>query len=116
MLKASHSNPGLHDAPPVRSSRSACQPRPPCQTAPAGVQEFPPYSFTDQSKHLVGAYVEMVDAVCHEWPDGCTITQLPNLRARKLLEVGELDGMFPLARSPEREQSLRFSHPLGAAS
>ncbi|MGH1410289.1 MAG: substrate-binding periplasmic protein [Aeromonas sp.] len=80
------------------------------------VQHFPPYTFSDDHNQLTGAYVEMVKAACKEWPDGCDIIQLPNLRARKMLQRGLVDGMFPLAKNAERSQTLLFSRPLSRAA
>ncbi|ENY73280.1 extracellular solute-binding protein [Aeromonas diversa CDC 2478-85] len=80
------------------------------------VQEFAPYSFVGSDKQPAGAVVEMVKEACNYWPEGCQITLLPNLRARKKLELGEVDGMFPLAWSEERAKTLRYSRPLCKAS
>lgn len=80
------------------------------------VQHFPPYTFSDNNNQLTGAYVEMVEAACKEWPDGCDIIQLPNLRARNMLQKGLVDGMFPLAKNQERAQELWFSRPLSRAA
>ncbi|WP_033137726.1 substrate-binding periplasmic protein [Aeromonas finlandensis] len=80
------------------------------------VQHFPPYTFSDKNNNITGAYTEMVKAACKEWPDGCDIIQLPNLRARKMLQKGLVDGMFPLAKNPERSQELWFSRPLSRTS
>lgn len=80
------------------------------------VQHFPPYTYSDENNSITGAYTEMVRTACKEWPDGCEIIQLPNLRARKMLQQGLVDGMFPLAKNQERSQQLWFSRPLSRAS
>lgn len=89
-----------------------------CLAAPLRlvVQEFAPYSFAGSDYQPAGATVEMVKEACNYWPEGCQITLLPNLRARKQLERGEADGMFPLAWSETRARTLRYSLPLCKAS
>ncbi|OBR40686.1 MULTISPECIES: substrate-binding periplasmic protein [Aeromonas] len=89
-----------------------------CVAAPLRlvVQEFAPYSFMGSDNQPTGAMVDMVKEACSYWPEGCQITLRPNLRARKELDLGEVDGMFPLAWSDARAKTLSYSVPLCKAS
>lgn len=71
-------------------------------------QAFPPFSYEANGK-AAGPLVEVVTLVCERLKAKCSIEVLPWRRAVDMAEGGELDGIFPVSRTPEREKELHIS-------
>ena len=66
--------------------------------------EFPAFILDDNGKGA-GPFPEVVRAVCDSMKIQCTLKVLPWRRAYAMAVTGVVDGIFVLARNPEREQS-----------
>jgi len=74
-------------------------------------QDFKPFSYQDNGKPA-GAGVEIVLTACKKAGIDAKIDFYPWTRAQKYVENGEAQGLFILAKTPEREKILDFSIPL----
>jgi len=74
-------------------------------------QEFKPFSYQDSGNNL-GVGVEIVQSVCKKAGLDCKLNFYPWTRAQKGVEEGQADGLFILAKTPEREKWLTFTESL----
>ena len=95
-------------------------------TAPAGAaqwrfvpDDFPPFTYPADAPAsetagvgVAGPFGEVVHAICARWQHQCTITLYPWQRAFRLAEQGQVDGIFTLPPSPQREQMFHISRML----
>nr|WP_272890395.1 transporter substrate-binding domain-containing protein [Stutzerimonas stutzeri] len=95
-------------------------------TTPAGAaqwrfvtEDFPPFTYPADTPvsetagvAAAGPFVEVVHAICARLQHQCTITLYPWRRAFRLAEQGQVDGIFTLTRSPQREQVFHISRML----
>lgn len=72
---------------------------------------FPPFSIVEGGK-LSGPFPEVALAVCAEIGASCRIEVLPTRRAMAMAEEGELDGIFSLLKTRERDALFFFSEPV----
>lgn len=83
-------------------------------------EDFPPFTYavegfsqTDSEIHQAnGPLVEIVQAVCERLRQGCSIVVHPWRRALRLAEQGEVDGIFTVVRSPQREREFHITRML----
>ncbi len=82
-------------------------------------EDFPPFTYPADASvsntagvGAAGPFVEVVSAICARLQYQCTITLYPWQRAFRLAEQGQVDGIFTLARSPQREQIFHISRML----
>ncbi|WP_019340443.1 substrate-binding periplasmic protein [Stutzerimonas stutzeri] len=83
-------------------------------------EDFPPFTYafegishTDSGIHQAnGPLVEIVQAVCKHLHRDCTILVHPWRRALRLAEQGEVDGIFTVVRTPQREQAFHITRML----
>jgi len=74
-------------------------------------QEFAPFSYEKNGK-AAGAMVEVMQAICAEANRVCSFQVLPWRRASNEVKNGNLDGLFVILPTPDREQWLFFSDPI----
>lgn len=79
------------------------------------MENFPPFIIDDKGEGK-GPYPEVVRAVCSAMNIHCTFKLLPWRRAYAMAETGGADGIFVLARTPEREHAFFFSDPVFQSS
>lgn len=72
------------------------------------MEDFPPYIVEDHGRGA-GPFPEVVRAVCDAMKIQCTFKLLPWRRAYAMAETGSVDGIFVLARTPEREKLFHFT-------
>jgi polar amino acid transport system substrate-binding protein len=72
------------------------------------MEHFPPF-IQDDNGNGVGPFPEVVRAVCDSMKVKCTLKVLPWRRAYAMAVSGVVDGIFVLARTPEREHAFYFS-------
>ena len=82
-------------------------------------EDFPPFTYpadgparTDRGISAGGPLVEVLQAVCARLQRDCTITLYPWRRALRLAEQGQVDGIFTLVRSPQRDELFHISRML----
>lgn len=82
-------------------------------------EDFPPFTYpathsAPGSADAAGAgpMAEVVQAVCARLARPCSITVYPWRRALALAEAGQVDGIFTVIRSPQREQAFHVSRML----
>ncbi|POH82151.1 amino acid ABC transporter substrate-binding protein [Stutzerimonas stutzeri] len=82
-------------------------------------EDFPPFTYPADTPvnatagvRAAGPFVEVVTAICARLQHQCTITLYPWQRAFRLAEQGQVDGIFTLAHSPQREQIFHISRML----
>lgn len=75
-----------------------------------GTLLMPPFGTVENNK-VTGALTEIVKAACEHMRIHCDIQALPWRRAMQMIEAGTLDGAFPIAKRPEREQVFYLAHP-----
>lgn len=75
------------------------------------MEHFPPFN-AESKEGLTGPLPEMVWAVCKSMKIECDIKVYPWRRAYGLAEQGEVDGIFVLLKTPERENSFYFTEPV----
>jgi polar amino acid transport system substrate-binding protein len=79
------------------------------------MEHFPPF-IQDDNGNGVGPFPEVVRAVCDSMKVKCTLKVLPWRRAYAMAVSGVVDGIFVLARTPEREHAFYFSDPVFQSS
>ena len=79
------------------------------------MENFPPFIVDDHGQG-VGPYTDVVRAVCAAMQVQCTFKLLPWRRAYAMAQSGAVDGIFVIARNPEREQAFFFSDPVFQSS
>src|SRR5579871_4635346 len=90
----------------------------PASEAPAGAPmhwvagDLPPYAWTEGDKPAGLAY-ELVRVMGERMGRKVTVDFYPWARAVHLASQGGDVGLFPLARTPERENDFRWLLPLG---
>ena len=78
-------------------------------------EDFPPFTYasaTATADRAAGPFVEIVEAVCARMGVDCPVQLLPWRRALALAEMGEVDGIFTVIRSPERERAFHLTRML----
>ena len=78
-------------------------------------EDFPPFTYasaTATEDRAAGPFVEIVEAVCARMGVDCPVQLLPWRRALALAEMGEVDGIFTVIRSPERERAFHLTRML----
>lgn len=82
-------------------------------------EDFPPFTYaathTTDDDRAAGPFVEIVEAVCARMGIDCPIQLLPWRRALALAEAGEVDGIFTVIRSPERERAFHLTRMLATS-
>ena len=66
-------------------------------------QDFKPFSYQEKGKNL-GAGVEIVEHVCQKAGITFKINFYPWTRAQKGVEEGDAQGLFILAKTPDRDK------------
>ena len=79
------------------------------------MEHFPPY-ILDDNGNGTGPFPEVVRAVCDSMKIKCTLKVLPWRRAYAMAVSGAVEGIFVLARTPEREHAFHFSDPVFQSS
>jgi polar amino acid transport system substrate-binding protein len=74
-------------------------------------EALPPYVVERQGR-ATGPLVDVLRAVCEQLKWRCDIQLLPWRRAWAQAETGQVDGIFPLLQTPEREALFLFSSPV----
>ncbi|MEH6651884.1 MAG: transporter substrate-binding domain-containing protein [Motiliproteus sp.] len=74
-------------------------------------QHFPPFSYLEQGQ-VAGPARALIDLVCQQMGITCQHQLLPWGRAQRLVQKGELDGLYLIGWNPERSKDLYFSVPL----
>lgn len=69
---------------------------------------WPPYVQRDEVGRWSGVAVEILESAAASAGLAVEIVEAPWRRALAMAERGEVDGIFPLNRTPEREEWLRF--------
>jgi len=72
------------------------------------VIEFPPFYYQDENGQWTGLEVELAEALLKEAGFTPEFVSLPWSRALKAMEVGEVQLMMNLAKTPEREEYMNF--------
>lgn len=75
------------------------------------MEHFPPFN-ADDNGTTVGPFPDIVRATCAALKIRCVIETYPWRRAYRLVEEGQVDGIFVLLRTPEREKDFYFCDPL----
>ncbi len=78
-------------------------------------EDFPPFTFAATTAPIdtpAGPFVDVISAVCAQLRIDCPIQLLPWRRALALAEGGEVDGIFTVIRSPERERAFHLTRML----
>lgn len=76
-------------------------------------EPFPPFSYeAPGSNRGAGPMADVVMAVCERVKASCSIEVLPWRRAVSMAENGEVDGIFSLLRTPEREKVYFLTEPI----
>ena len=76
-------------------------------------ESFAPFSMEIADSHKPGgAMVEVVQAVCQLIKASCSIEVYPWRRAYQMAERGDVDGIFSLVRTPEREKVFFLSQDI----
>ncbi|MCG2583398.1 ABC transporter substrate-binding protein [Massilia sp. TS11] len=75
------------------------------------MEPLPPFVI-DAGGKPAGPFPEIVNAACAQLKLRCVFEMLPWRRAYALAERGVVDGIFVLARTPEREQVFHFTIPV----
>lgn len=75
------------------------------------MEHFPPFN-ADENGTSVGPFPDIVRATCAALKIQCAIETYPWRRAYRMVEEGQVDGIFVLLRTPEREKDFYFSEPL----
>lgn len=73
--------------------------------------EFPPFTQKLEKNKMSGPFKEMVSDICKEMGEQCTFLLLPNIRSKKMVSEGEVDGGFPYGWNQDRSKKLYFSVP-----
>jgi polar amino acid transport system substrate-binding protein len=79
------------------------------------MENFPPF-IQDDNGRGIGPFPEVVRAVCDSMKIQCTLKVLPWRRAYAMASTGAVDGIFVLARTPEREHAFHFTDPVFQSS
>ncbi|WP_319469394.1 transporter substrate-binding domain-containing protein [uncultured Pseudodesulfovibrio sp.] len=93
----------------------ACSPAVQAQELTLKTQDFPPYAYLIDDK-LSGPAVEIIHATCEQADLECHMELLPWARAQDAVKHGKDNGLFVLAKTPERTAWLAFSYPLFEAN
>lgn len=83
-------------------------------------EDFPPFSrsagapvqFSEGLQKAGGPLAEIVQAVCERLQLDCPIMLHPWKRALRLAEDGEVEGIFTVVRSPQRERAFHITRML----
>lgn len=71
-------------------------------------EEFPPFTFS-QGAHVGGAITEVTRAVCQHLDYRCEFAVYPWRRSLQLAEDGQVDGIFTVIDSPERQHAFHIT-------
>lgn len=74
-------------------------------------QHFPPFSYLEQGQ-VGGPARALIDLVCQQMAISCQHQLLPWGRAQRLVQKGEIEGLYLIGWNPERSRDLYFSVPL----
>ncbi len=74
-------------------------------------EQFAPFSYETQGK-AAGPMTEVVEALCAAMRKSCEVQVLPWRRALDMAEAGEVNGIFSVLRSPEREAKFFITQPI----
>jgi len=82
-------------------------------------EDFPPFTHPAEDLGSLetgvlagGPLVEIVQSICARLSRECTIMVHPWQRALRMAEQGEVDGIFTVVRSPDREREFHISRML----
>ncbi len=73
-------------------------------------EEFAPFS-TRQNGSVEGPGSDVARMICRDLNLECTFEALPLRRAIEIVEAGKADAVFSLARTSERDATMRFTRP-----
>ncbi len=91
---------------------AAALPRAQAQATMTFVMEpFPPFIVLDKGV-ASGPFPDVVRAVCAQIQAQCKFESLPWRRAYVMAEMGNVDGIFILVHTPEREKDFYFGDPV----
>lgn len=72
---------------------------------------FPPFTY-EENGAAAGPMSDVLRAVCEAIKAPCKLEVYPWRRALKMAEEGEVDGIYAVARIPEREEHFYVSRPI----
>lgn len=72
---------------------------------------FPPFTY-EENGAAAGPMSDVLRAVCEAIKTPCKLEIYPWRRALKMAEEGEVDGIYAIARIPEREEYFYVSRPI----
>jgi len=72
-------------------------------------KQFPPYVYAARNGQAAGPMVDLLGAACERLHWRCQIELLPWRRALTLAQGEQVDGIFPIADTAERQASFRLS-------
>ncbi len=78
-------------------------------------EEWPPFNYTENLK-VTGYSTEIIELVMKELKIEKTITVLPSMRARKVLDTSSRTLFYSFIRTPEREKLFKWIGPIGKES
>lgn len=71
-------------------------------------EEFPPFTFA-RGAQVGGAITEVAQAVCDHLQYHCSFAVFPWRRSLQLAEEGQVDGIFTVIDSPERQRTFHIT-------
>ncbi|MBN2836246.1 MAG: transporter substrate-binding domain-containing protein [Candidatus Delongbacteria bacterium] len=74
-------------------------------------QDFPPFSYLENDK-VSGPATEVIEAVCKKAGFESEVLIYPWRRANMLVRTGDIDGLYLLGKTEDRDSWLYFSHPI----
>lgn len=74
-------------------------------------EPLPPFVQDDQGA-ATGPLVEVVEAVCQAAGLACSVTLMPWRRTLFAADSGEVDGLFPMLPTPERQRKYQLTPPV----
>lgn len=75
------------------------------------MDQFPPFTY-EENGVAAGPMSDALRAACEVIKANCTLKVYPWRRALKMAEEGEVDGIYAVARIPEREAHFYISRPI----
>lgn len=85
------------------------------KTVKFAAQESPPFSYLERGKPE-GASAEIMKKVCAQLNWTCELEIFPFKRALIMTESGEIDGVWGVIKTPEREKTFTLSNPVWSSN
>src|SRR5258708_93779 len=74
-------------------------------------EDFPPFNYAAKGK-VTGPTHDLIEKICAAMERQCLFELLPKRRVVENAQNGEVDGIFSIGKSSEREAFLRYSKPI----